>query len=108
MPEARALAAIEAGALVGFGVRRRCGTGHKIGPLYAASRSIAERLLRGLADGIAGEPLFLDVPEANAEAVALAQGLGFQPAFETARMYTGPAPTLDLAGLYGVCTFELG
>jgi hypothetical protein len=28
--------------------------------------------------------------------------------FETARMYTGPAPDVDLAGIYGVTTFELG
>jgi len=69
---------------------------------------MAERLLLGLCDGIAGEPLFLDVPEVNTEAVALARGLDFAPAFETARMYTGPAPAVDRTRLYGVTTFELG
>jgi hypothetical protein len=108
LPESRALVAIEGGEIAGFGVRRRCRAGHKIGPLYAGSRRIAERLYGGLCDGIAGEPIALDVPEINAEAVAVAQALGLAPAFETARMYSGPAPALDLARLYGVTTFELG
>ena len=108
LPESRALAAVEDGELRGFGVRRRCGNGHKIGPLYATSRAIAERLFDGLCEGIAGEPVFLDVPEPNAEAVALAEGRDLEPAFETARMYTGPAPAIELTQLYGVTTFELG
>jgi hypothetical protein len=107
-PDSRALIAIDGGDVIGFGVRRRCRDGHKIGPLYADTRATAERLLLGLSEGIAGEPLFLDVPEANAEAVALAQALGMAPVFETARMYTGAAPALDLARLYGVWSFELG
>jgi len=28
--------------------------------------------------------------------------------FETARMYTGPLPEIDLEGMFGVTTFELG
>ena len=108
LPESLALAAVEAGELRGFGVRRRCRNGHKIGPLYATSRAIAERLFDGLCDGIVGEPVFLDVPEPNTEAVALADGRDLEPAFETARMYTGPAPAIELTKLYGVTTFELG
>ena len=108
LPESRTLAALDDGELHGFGVRRRCGNGHKIGPLYATSRAIAERLFDGLCEGIAGEPVFLDVPEPNAEAVALAEGRDLAPAFETARMYTGPAPAIELGQLYGVTTFELG
>ena len=108
LPQSRALAAVEDGELRGFGVRRRCGIGHKIGPLYAASRAIAERLFDGLCEDVAGEPVFLDVPEPNAEAVALAEGRDLAPAFETARMYTGPAPALELMHVYGVTTFELG
>ena len=108
LPESRALVALDDGELRGFGVRRRCGNGHKIGPLYASNRAIAERLFDGLCEGIAGEPVFLDVPEPNAEAIALAEGRELAPAFETARMYTGPAPAIELSQLYGVTTFELG
>jgi hypothetical protein len=53
LPESSGLAAVEDGELRGFGVRRRCRNGHKIGPLYAASRAIAERLFDGLCEGIA-------------------------------------------------------
>jgi GNAT superfamily N-acetyltransferase len=108
LPESLALAAVEDGELRGFGVRRRCRSGHKVGPLYAPNRAIAERLFDGLCDDIAGEPVFLDVPEPNAEAAALAEGRDLEPSFETARMYTGPAPAIELAQLYGVTTFELG
>ena len=38
----------------------------------------------------------------------LAERHGLSPVFETARMYTGDAPEIDLAGIYGVATFELG
>jgi ribosomal protein S18 acetylase RimI-like enzyme len=108
LPESSGLAAVVDGELRGFGVRRRCRNGHKIGPLYAASRAIAERLFDCLCEGIAGESVFLDVPEPNVEALAMAEGRGLEPAFETARMYTGPAPAIELTELYGVTTFELG
>jgi hypothetical protein len=108
LPESRALVALDDGELRGFGVRRRCGNGHKVGPMYANDRATAERLFDGLCDGIAGEPVFLDVPEPNGESVALAKGRGLAATFETARMYTGPAPAIDLGQLYGVTTFELG
>ena len=39
---------------------------------------------------------------------ALARSLGWSASFETARMYRGPAPLVDLARLYGVASFELG
>jgi len=108
LPDSRALVALRDGELVGLGLRRACREGHKIGPLYADSRATAERLLRGLAQGITGQPLFLDVPESNPAAMALAGDFDLKPAFETARMYTGPAPPIDRGRLYGVTTFELG
>ena len=48
------------------------------------------------------------VYDVNPDAVALAQGLGLAPAFETARMYTGAIPPLRLERVFGVTTFELG
>lgn len=107
LPGHRALAALADGRLAGFGVLRPCRSGAKIGPLYADSPAIAERLLRGLCAGAPG-PVFLDVPEVNPPAGALAQSFGWTAQFETARMYAGPAPAVDLARLYGVATFELG
>jgi hypothetical protein len=40
--------------------------------------------------------------------VALAQGHGLAPVFETARMYTGPIRPQRLERVFGVTTFELG
>ncbi len=108
LPESRAVVALDGGEIVGFGVRRRSADGHRVGPLYAGSRAIAERLVLGLARGLHGEPLSLDVPEVNPDAAAVAEGFGFSPAFETARMYTGSPPSIDAARLYATTTLELG
>jgi ribosomal protein S18 acetylase RimI-like enzyme len=107
LPGHRALAALDDGRITGFGVLRPCRNGAKIGPLYADDRAVAERLVRGLAAGVAG-PVFLDVPEPNREAIALANAFDWTPQFETARMYTAKAPAIALQRLYGVTTFELG
>ena len=48
------------------------------------------------------------MPDFNEPAIALAEQLGLKPAFETARMYTGPDPAIDRAGLFGVTSLELG
>lgn len=108
MPASRSLGLIEDGRLVGLGTIRRCRQGCKIGPLYAPSRGAAERLIGGLAGFAAGDELFLDVPEPNAEAMAMVADLGLAMRFETARMYRGPAPALPLHRIFGITTLELG
>lgn len=95
------------GAVVGYGVRRACRDGAKIGPLFARDAAAAEALALSLIEGVTGT-VALDVPEPNAEAVALAGRLGLAPVFETARMYRGPAPDLPLEQVFGITTFELG
>ena len=62
-------------------------------------------LLKGIDPGA---EVFLDVPEPNSAAVGVAQSLGLEPVFETARMYRGPAPEIDVDKVFGVTTFELG
>ncbi|MEP9366429.1 GNAT family N-acetyltransferase [Xanthobacter sp. VNH20] len=108
----RAFGIHRAGALAGYGVVRRCRSGHKIGPLFADTPADAHLLFRALstfAHAHAPEaPLFLDVPEPNGAARALAEGAGFAPVFETARMYKGPAPGLPLDRIFGITSFELG
>ena len=41
-------------------------------------------------------------------ALALAHAQGLHSVFETARMYTGPAPACELQRVYGITSFELG
>ncbi len=107
-PGGRALGAMRAGMLQGYGVIRPCRQGYKIGPLFAADAQIADSLLRGLADQARGESLFLDVPENNPEALALAARHGLREVFGCARMYYGPPPRLPDQEIFGVTTFELG
>ncbi len=108
MPNAHALGLFDGDVLAGYGVIRRCHAGHKIGPLFARSGEAALSLAAGLLEGREGDQVFLDVPEINPAAVELARGLGLQPVFETARMYKGQAPDLDLKQVFGITTFELG
>ncbi|HEX2135305.1 MAG TPA: GNAT family N-acetyltransferase [Microvirga sp.] len=102
------VALIEDGSVRGYGVVRVCRTGFKIGPLFAESADRADLLFRALAAGTDGGPLFLDCPEPNRSATALAARYGLSPVFETARMYRGVAPDLPLMRIYGITTFELG
>lgn len=108
-PQSTALAVTHQGAVQGYGVLRRCQQGYKIGPLYANNPQLAEGLfLQLLARVEHGEPVFLDVPDCNAEALALAERQQLQPVFATARMYTGPFPALPFDRLFGVTSFEIG
>jgi hypothetical protein len=96
------------GEVRGYAVVRRCQTGCKIGPLFARDAKIAEDLFRACSAFAPGEPLFLDVPEGNAAAMALAKRHGMQECFGCARMYCGEPPAYNRAGVFGVTTFELG
>jgi GNAT superfamily N-acetyltransferase len=107
-PGSRALGAVQHGVLRGFGVIRPCRRGFKIGPLFAADAETADTLFRGLGDLSPGEPVFIDVPENNPQAMALAQRHGLREVFGCARMYYGPAPLLPFNEIFGVTTFELG
>jgi GNAT superfamily N-acetyltransferase len=98
-----------AGRILGYGVRRACQTGYKIGPLFARDRATAELILDGLVVGIPGEPFFLDIPVPNEEAVGLVQDRHMVPVFFTARLYSTRDPVpLPLDEIFGVTTFELG
>lgn len=100
---------VEDGRLQGYGVIRKCRRGWKIGPLFADTERIAEGLYGALAPCAAeSEPVYLDVPEANHDAVALAQRHHMHKVFDTARMYTGRPPAVPMHRLYGITTFELG
>ncbi|OKK17427.1 GCN5 family acetyltransferase [Streptomyces sp. CB00455] len=108
LPGRTALAAVREGRIEGLGVIRPCSGPSRIGPLYAADDGVALALLRRLAQHAPGGLVSVDVPDVNERAVALFKGLGLVPVFEAARMYTGPAPELELAGIYGVTSLELG
>ena len=107
-PENAALGILRDEQLVGYGVMRACRTGFKIGPLFADDQQIAEELLKALVAKRPDSPVFLDPPDANPAAIALAQRHGMKPVFETFRMYTKGIPNLSINRVFGVTTLELG
>ncbi len=107
-PGRRSIAFVDSGSICGYGCIRPCREGYKIGPLFADTPEIAERLFAALTARLHGAPIVLDVPEPNTEAAALAERHGLAPVFETARMYRGHAPVLPLDRTFGLTTLELG
>ncbi len=97
-----------ADGLRGFAVLRPCREGSKIGPLFAEDPAAARALFADLLAAAPPGPVFLDLPEPNADALAMAREAGMAPAFETARMYAGAAAALPLHRIYGITSFELG
>ncbi len=107
-PGSYARGVVRAGRLAGFGVLRPCRTGFKIGPLFADNAVIAGDLFHALCAQVAGEQVFLDVPERNQPALELARGAGMKEVFGCAKMYYGPEPVLPEHEIFGITTFELG
>jgi ribosomal protein S18 acetylase RimI-like enzyme len=107
LPGHRALAVLREGKLAGFGTARPSETGTRIGPLTAIDAAAARALFDALIEGAAG-PVFLDLPEPNDAARALAEAAGMAPVFETARMYAGQPPAIRLDQAFGLASFELG
>ena len=107
-PEGIALAVIEDRRLAGYGVIRKCRTGYKIGPLFADTEHIAENLFAALKSHVPGEAIFLDTPEVNPAAVALAERHHMRVMFQTVRMYSREEPHISRTRIFGVSTFELG
>jgi len=108
LPERDAMVALRDGEIAGFAVMRACAAASRIGPLYAAKPEVAASLVAALAANTGAKAVAIDVPDRNVSAVRLAEQLGLKPSFETARMYTGPDPQVDYAGLFGVTSLELG
>lgn len=108
-PESLAVAYQKDGNLLGYGMIRKCRVGFKVGPLFADREQIADVLFQKMRSFV-GETMlvFLDTPEVNKAAIALAEKYGMKPIFETARMYTKEKPAVALKKTYGVTTFELG
>jgi ribosomal protein S18 acetylase RimI-like enzyme len=107
-PKSLALGYLKDGKLLGYGMVRKCRVGYKVGPLFADNRKIADELFQQFRAFVGKDKIYLDVPEVNKKAVALARQYKMKPMFETARMYTKKAPDIALQKIFGVTTFELG
>lgn len=107
-PDSHALAYLEGQNLQGYGVIRKCSHSYKIGPLFATSGNIAQSLFESLGSKVGPGPIFLDVPEPNQNAQMLIQHYQMKPIFEVIRMYRNGSPQMDIKGIYGITTYELG
>lgn len=107
-PGAFTLGALSGTSLTGFAVMRPCRKGYKIGPLFADNPVVAENLFLALSAQVPGEPIYLDIPENNKSAVAIAKLYQMTEVFGCAKMYFGPKPDLPEHQIFGVTSFELG
>lgn len=107
-PKSFAIGYMKDGKLLGYGMVRPCRVGYKVGPLFADNETIADELFQQFRAFVGKSKIYLDVPEVNNKAVALARKYHMKPMFETARMYTKKAPKIDLQKIFGVTTFEVG
>lgn len=106
--DAYALGYIERDELKGYGVIRKCKKGYKIGPLFAKTPIAAQELFESLCNRVTEGPIYLDVPEINEDALKLVSQYQMKPTFEVMRMYRNGFPNMDLEGIYGITTYELG
>ena len=88
-PGGIAVAAVDHGEIRGLGVVRPCRGGYKIGPCSQHPPDLAETIFARLSGHAIDEPLFLDIPECNPAAVALARSSS-STSPSAARMYRGP------------------
>lgn len=108
LPERHALVAMTDAGIVGFAVLRRAQDAARLGPVFASDAEVATALVSALARGAGATAVAVDAPGINPRAAAWAESLGWTPTFETARMYTGPAPAIDTDGIFGITSLELG
>ena len=107
-PQIFTLLNIKKDKIAGLISYRQCISGYKIGPLFADDETIAASLLSSVMNRIPGETVFLDIPEINPQAVALARQFSLTEVFGCARMYLGNPPETPWQQIYGITTFELG
>jgi len=109
LPDAKTFVAQANGEINGYATVRKCNVGYKIGPLFANDNETANALFAATCNFAGtGSAIYLDTPEVNLNAVALAENYGMKKVFETARMYIKEIPNIDVSKIFGVTTFELG
>jgi hypothetical protein len=96
------------GRVAGYGVLRKCHDGYKIGPLFAETEGDARLIFVALCAYSEGETVSIDVPEPAVNFSDYLADIAFEKGFDTVRMYLGPIPQIEMSGVFGVTTLELG
>ena len=92
----------------GFATFRRCGAGIKIGPISACSDIDARVLLENCPFIVPNCLYYVDVQGHDSALAKLLLKLGFEPVFETARMFRGIPPATVPVAFHAIATMELG
>lgn len=108
MPEIRTAIYRKGDEILGYGCRRTCSEGYKIGPLFASNSNVGEQIFRALTNEIVGQNVSINVPEYNVEAMKLAHIHNLKENFGCARMYIGSRPSIPDDEIFGITTYELG
>ncbi len=93
--------------ITGYAIMRQCVQGYKIGPLFANGGKAAKALLDCCLQH-ADATVFIDIPEINKTACALASAYQAEKVFACARMYRQGSPDIDMQRVFAITTFELG
>lgn len=108
LPGATTLAALaDDGRVRALGTIRPSALGHRIGPLDAVTSDAARDVLARLLPHAGGTRVAMDVPAANADAVALAAEHGFVEEFRTVRTVWGVVPDLPWHERYATVMLHL-
>lgn len=99
---------VDQGAIKGYGTIRKCCKGYKLGPLFAETPQIAEKIFEHLIVQTKGEVFYLDIPEPNLAALELVKKYQMKECFKTLRMYTKGNPQMNIDHIFGVTTLECG
>lgn len=105
--ESHSICYVENNEIKGFATVRKTFGGHKIGPLFAQDKYVAQALLLTLSSKIEGK-FFLDINEEFEPAVELVNKYNMKKVFETKRMYTKQQPWAKWDEVFGITSFELG
>jgi len=108
LPGSKTFKYMESGTLKGFAVIRKVNPGYKVCPMFADDGAVAEELYKACLNAVSGELLYLDIPVINPPAVELVKKYNATYIFECARMYYGKPPSVEIAKIFGITTFELG
>lgn len=92
----------------GYGLRRPGLRARYLGPCVARDTASARAAIVSCLEAAPGEPWYWDLLPRNAEAVALARGLGFVPARRLTRMVLGEIPQRRDDLVYAVAGLEYG
>lgn len=95
------------GVIAGYGTVRPCKQGFRIGPLFANRPEDASHMMDALLAAVSDQPVFMDVPANNPDALAVMDAHNFAPIFETERLYTGGRPVGDPKRTYALTGFML-